>query len=275
MSWEVIKYYLESWFNYSGLEGYVLLIAIGVALIFGGIWIAFYRQPRFTNLWPLAVLVFSAFFTVVAISVVQIPLQYYINEGMINTWDWLTINDWLLLAGIPIILLYGLVQEGAKMVPIVVWWRGRKDLDPKLGLAIGALAGFGFGVFQSFNSNAYALYFGYDWQMIINNGFSGILPYWQTFFFTGLGIATSALAGYGLAKGRGWQFYLIAAGLNSLMYYSFLIYQKEYFTDIPMAIYIAAVAVLVTIVVLWLRYRKGTEEPLPPIEPPAPVETDV
>jgi RsiW-degrading membrane proteinase PrsW (M82 family) len=266
MTWGDIRSYLESWFIYSGVEWHLIFIAVAVALVFGGIWIAFYRQPRFSDSWPVAVLIFSAFFTVVAVALIQMPLQYYLEEGMTNLWDILTLNDWLLLAGIPIILLSGLVQEGAKMVPIVAWWwrRGR-NIDPKMGLAIGAMAGFGFGVFFSFYINAYVLGSGWNFDVIRENGFLGILPFWQMFFITGLNIATSALTGYGLAKGLGWQFYLIAVGLSSLMNYSSLLYQKGYLTDIPMAIYIAAVAVLVTIAALWLRWRKekGGETMLP------------
>ena len=57
---------------------------------------------------------------------------------------------WLLLAGIPAILLSGLVQEGSKLVPVVVyWWRKGRNIDPKLGLAIGAVAGLGLGVFEA------------------------------------------------------------------------------------------------------------------------------
>jgi RsiW-degrading membrane proteinase PrsW (M82 family) len=276
MTWGDIRAYLESWFIYSGVEWHYILIAIGLALLFGGIWIAFYRQPRFRDSWPVAVLVFSAFFTVVAVALIQMPLQYYLEEGMTNLWDILTLNDWLLLAGIPIILLSGLVQEGAKMVPMVFWWRGRKGLDPKMGLAIGALAGFGFGVFEGFWMHSYALGSGWTWDVIINNGFVGIAPYWERFFTIGFHIAASAIAGYGLAKGLGWQFYLIAAGLHALINYSVLIYQKGYFSLTGMEIYIAVVAVLVAIAAIMLRYRKGkVEEPLPPIEPPAPVETDV
>ena len=46
----------------------------------------------------------------------------------------------ILLFGIPQILLSGLVQEGAKLVPVVLYWRREgRSLDPKLGLAVGAV----------------------------------------------------------------------------------------------------------------------------------------
>ena len=268
MSWDDIQSFLESWFLNPGIEWEHILIAIGVALVFGGIWLALYRQPRFTNLWLPGVMLFGAFFTVVAVALVQLPLQYYIGQGMSNVWSQGTLNDWLLLASIPMILVGGLVQEGAKMVPMVAWWRGRKNLDPKVGLAIGAMAGFGFGMFRSFWINAYTIGGGWSFELIGEDWFGAISPFWQSFFFIGMQVATSALAGYGLAKGRGWQFYLIAAGLSSLLSYSFVLYQKGYLTDIQIEIYFAAVAVLATIIALWLRYRKEkVEEPTPPVEP--------
>jgi RsiW-degrading membrane proteinase PrsW (M82 family) len=281
MTWADIRSFLESWFLYPGIAWHLILIAVAMALFFGIIWMIFH-QPRIRDNWPLAVMVFSAFFTVVITAVVQIPLQYYLEKGMVNLWGRLTLNDWLLLAGIPTILISGLVQEGAKMVPMVAWWRGRKNLDPKTGLVIGALAGFGFGVFEGFCVNAYFLGSGWTWDTIINNGFIGIAPYWERFFTIGFHIAVSAIAGYGLAKGRGWQFYLIAAGLHSLVNYGSLIYQKGHLTVTQVEIYIAVVAVLVIVAALWLRWRKekGGEitqpgEPAEPVEPVEPAQTDV
>ena len=272
MSWEEIRSFLESWFLYPDVAWYMIGIAVLVALFFGGIWMIFYRQPRFSNSWPLGVMVFSAFFTLVAVAFIQLPLQTYINEGFTNAWDGLTLHDWLLLTGLPIILLSGLVQEGAKMVPMVAWWRGRKNLDPKMGLAIGAIAGFGFGVFEAFTINTYIIGSGWTPDAIVEFGFLGIAPFWERFFVIGFHIAASALAGYGLAKGLGWQFYLIAAGAHSLVNYATILYQRGYLTITQVEIYVAVVAALVTIAALWLRYRKGKQE-TPSVPPAEPVET--
>ena len=57
---------------------------------------------------------------------------------------------WILLAGIPQILLSGLVQEGAKLIPVVFWWlRNRTDVAPTMGLVVGAVAGAGLGIFEA------------------------------------------------------------------------------------------------------------------------------
>lgn len=274
MSWADIKSFLESWFNYPGVGWDMILIAVALALFFGAFWLIFYRQPRSTGGWFLPIAVFSALFTVVVMAFVLTPLQYYASQALIHFWNNITLNDWLLLAGLPIVLIGALGQEGAKMVPMVVWWRGRKNLDPKLGLAIGAIAGFGFGVFEAFWINAAILGSGWTWDAIVSNGFLGISPYWERFFTISSQIALSALAGYGLAKGLGWQFYLIAAGLHGVLSYAGILYQKGYLTVTQVEIYIAVVAVLITIAVLILRYRKGKEEQ-PVLPPPEPVQPSV
>ena len=69
--------------------------------------------------------------------------------------------------------------------------------------------------------------------------------------------ASSALAGWGLARGWGWQFYLIASVLHAALNYGAVVLQKGVFTVAQLEIYAAVFAVAVTGVVLWLRWRKS------------------
>jgi len=87
-------------------------------------------------------------------------------------------------------------------------------------------------------------------------GFVALLGFWERFFTVAAHIAFSALAGYGLARGWRWQFYLIASGLHTLLNCGVVLRQAGLFTDIQMEIYIAVIAVLVTAWALWLRWRK-------------------
>jgi RsiW-degrading membrane proteinase PrsW (M82 family) len=186
--------------------------------------------------------------------------------------------NWILLAGIPSILLTGLVQEGAKLVPVVVcWWRSGKSLDPKLGLAIGAVAGAGFGIFEAQQALNAPFAAGYiTWDVMKTYGFMALIytGFWHTFFTVAAHIAFAALAGYGLAKGRGWQFYLIAAVLHGLLNYANVLYSAQVLTDIQAVIYITVLAVLVTAWALWLRWRKGTSEAEAETEAETETETD-
>jgi len=168
---------------------------------------------------------------------------------------------WILLAGIPQILLSGLVQEGSKLVPVVAyWWRSGKNIDPKLGLAIGAVAGAGFAIFEAQWAHNLIFASGVTWEAVQTGGFMALLysGFWERFFTVAAHIAFSALAGYGLARGWGWQFYLIASFLHGLLNYSVVLLRAGLFTTLHAEIYIAVIAVLVTAWALWLRWRKRT-----------------
>ena len=231
---------------------------IGLAIAFGAVWLAGYRPPLFKRPWLWAVLAGSPFLTLAAVSFIQIPLQVWAGQALNHFWSQEVLMSWILLAGIPQILLSGLVQEGSKLVPMVVyWWRSGKSIDPKLGLAIGAVAGAGFGIFEAQWAHNLIFASGWTWEAVQTGGFMALLGFWERFFTVAAHIAFSALAGYGLARGWGWQFYLIASVLHGLLNYGIVLLQAGLFTFVHVEIYVAALAVLVTAWALWLRWRKG------------------
>ena len=144
------------------------------------------------------------------------------------------------------------------MVPMVVyWWRSGKNIDPKLGLAIGAMAGAGFGILELQWAHNLIFASGWTWAAVQTGGFMALLGFWERFFSVAAHIAFSALAGYGLARGRGWQFYLIASALHALLDYGAVLWQAGLLTNLHLEIYAAVLAALVTAWALWLRWRKG------------------
>jgi RsiW-degrading membrane proteinase PrsW (M82 family) len=95
-------------------------------------------------------MVASAFLTLTAVSFVQIPLQNLVGTVLNSFLSLPDMMKWLALAGIPQILLSGLVQEAAKLIPVIAWWLSRrKEVDPRHGLLAGVVAGLGFGVFEA------------------------------------------------------------------------------------------------------------------------------
>ena len=259
--WQQMDSFLKSFFIYPDLEWHMMLIGIGLGLAFGAVWLAAHWPPLFKKyrLWIVAV--FSAFFTLLAVTFVQIPFQHWIGQALEHFWDPYTLINWLMLAGIPQILMSGLVQEGAKMVPIVFWWwRSDRKLTPKMGLAIGAMAGAGFGIFEAVWVHNLLFAAGWNLDMIFGHGFTGIAGFWERFFVIGFHIAASSLAGYGLAKGKGWQFYLIVAATHFMLNYSVLFRAKGYFDITHSETWLAGIAILITAAVLWLRWRKDEEE---------------
>ena len=234
------------------------LIGIGLAVAFGVVWLAGYRPPLFKKYWLWVVLVSSAILSLAAVSLIQIPLQILVGQVLGQFWSQEILMRWVLLAGIPQILFSGLVQEGSKLVPVVVWWwRSGRSLDPKLGLAIGAVAGAGLGVFEAVWAHNTIFAAGWSWAAVQTGGMMALAGFWERFFAVAFHIAVSALAGYGLARGWGWQFYLLAAFLHSLLNYSVVLLTAGLFTVVHIEIYAAVVACLLTGVVLWLRWRKS------------------
>jgi RsiW-degrading membrane proteinase PrsW (M82 family) len=239
-------------------------LGLGLAIAFGAIWLARYWPPLFKKPWLWAVLVSSAFLTVAALCFVQYPLQVWTGKALNHFWSQEVLARWVLLVAIPQILLTGLVQEGSKLVPVVVWWRrSGKSLDPKLGLVIGAVAGAGFAIFE-----ARWLLSQWTWELVQTYGFMALLAFWERFFTVAAHIAFSALAGYGLAKGWGWQFYLITSFLHGLLNYSTVFRAAGLFTDTHAEIYIAVLAVLVAAWALWLRWRKTAATASPEVITP-------
>lgn len=154
------------------------------------------------------------------------------------------------------------------MVPMVVWWwRQGRNITPGLGLAIGAVAGLGLGVFEAVWVHNQIFAAGWTWQAVQTGGLVALAGFWERFFTVAAHISFSALAGYGLAKGRGWQFYLLASFLHSLLNYSAVLLKAGVMTAIHVEMYLAVVAVLVTAAALWLRWRKSGGLPEPEISP--------
>ena len=253
MTEQVLEFIL-SWFANPSLIG------IGLAILFGAIWLVGYWPPLFKRPWLWAVMVISAFLTLVAVGFIQIPLQYLVGQALNHFWSQEVLMSWILLAGIPQILLSGVVQEGAKLVPVVTWWFGEeRKLNLRTGLMVGAISGFGFGVFEAIWVHNTIFAAGWGWDFVEAGGYMALAGFWERFFAVSFHIASCALAGWGLARGWGWQFYLLMAFLHSLLNYSAAILNAGLFTVLQVEIYAAIVAVLITAVALWLRWRKSEE----------------
>jgi RsiW-degrading membrane proteinase PrsW (M82 family) len=270
MLWQSMTSFFKSWFIFPGLDAFLVAIGVGLAILFGAIWLLAHWPPLFKKPWFWAVAVVSAFLTMLAITFLQIPAAYYIGKGMQHVWNQATLNKWLYLSGIPLVLITGIVQEGAKMVPLVFWWwRSGKTLDPKMGMAIGAIAGAGFGIFEAMWAHNQILFSGITLSSVFSS-FSTIMPFWERFWAVALHISVSALVGYGLAKGKGWQFYLIAAGVHTVANYFIIPLRKGLMTTNEVEICAAGVAAILTLITLYLRWRK--QEVTVDIQPAAPPE---
>jgi RsiW-degrading membrane proteinase PrsW (M82 family) len=233
------------------------VLGVGLAIYFGAIWLTPYYPPLFKQARIWVVMVVSAFLALAAASFIQIPLQFLAGQAIGRLWSQEVVMSRILLFGIPQILLSGLVQEGAKMVPLVWYWRREdKRLDPKLGLAVGAAAGAAFGIFEAQWVHNQIFASGLLWQLLETQGILALLGFWERFFVVAAHTAFSALAGYGLAWGKGWQFYLVASGLHALLNYSAVLLAAGVLTTLQLEAYVAVFAIVVSAWALWLRWRR-------------------
>lgn len=254
---EYIIDFLASGFIYPGITASQLLLGIGLGLIFGAVWFTAYWTPilKIPRAW--LILATGAFLSWIAVSLIQIPLQLWAGKVLNYFWDQETLMHWVLLAGIPQILFSGLVQEGAKLVPVVVyWWKNNRSINLRMGLITGAVAGLGLGVFEAVWAHNQILAAGWTWEVVQSEGLIMLAGFWERFFTVALHISISALAGYGLAKGKGWQFYLLAAAIHSLANYGVVMIQVGIFTTVHVEIYVAVIALLASAYTLWLRWKR-------------------
>jgi RsiW-degrading membrane proteinase PrsW (M82 family) len=168
---------------------------------------------------------------------------------------------WLFLTGIPIVLISGLVQEGAKLVPVIwMWFTRGKQLDPLTGLWAGAISGAGFGIFEAVWVHNIIFASGWTWEVVSLYGPTALYGFMERFFTVGFHIAVSALAGYGWAKGLKWQYFLIAAVLHGLSNYAVVLQNKNTLTTNQIELYIAGLAIAAT-VFAFLVMRSAIQPP--------------
>ena len=230
--------------------------AMGIAIVIGIIWYAAYRPPirgDYGFLW--VVMGVSAVLTLLAIVIIQMPLQALVGQLLTRSFAPETLLAWLYVLGIPQVALTGLVQEGAKMIPIVlIWQRSEHHLDAKVGLIVGAAAGLGFGVFEAMWAMNQAYAAGWALADASAGGLLALAPVWERFFAVAGHVAFSALAGYGLATERGGIFFLIAAGLHTLSNYTLVLLQSGLIGAGAVEVLIALVAIGATAWALYIRY---------------------
>ena len=248
----------QMWDLFAFFFGNPSVVGIGLAVVFGAIWLLCYWPPLFKNAWLWAVLVGGGIMAPVAYAFIDLPLQTWSGQLMVHSWSEEVIWRWSLVAVVLQILLSGLVQEGCKLVPVVVyWWRRGRNLAPKLGLVIGAVGGAGFGILEAQWIHNTLLAAGWGWANVQAVGVEALVVFWERFLVIAFHTATCAFAGYGLAKGWGWQFYLLASFVHALLYCAVFFTEMELISNLQMETFIATLAMVVTGGVLWLRWSKA------------------
>jgi hypothetical protein len=251
--------FFNSAFYFPGLSGALVLLSIALGMVFGAVWLAGYRPPIYRKPWLWAIAVISAFLTWIAIAL----FRFLFNIDRESSGLFLGPEDAYQLAasgGHSADLLSGLVKRVQTRPGGLYWWHMEKP-DACMGLVVGAVSGAGFGIFEVVWVHNSIFASGWGWNLVETSGYLALLGFWERFFSVGFHVAVSALAGYGLAKGLGWQFYLIASFLHGLTNYSALLVQNRTLTVTQVEVYIAVLAVAITAVALWLLRRRSGLQP--------------
>jgi hypothetical protein len=238
------------------------VISLGIAVLFGAIWTACFRPPLFRKFWLWAIFPFGAVITFLAVAAVQRPVLTLI-EHVVGSSGHGEQHSPALLSVIPMLLVSGLIQEGAKMVPAVTYWQMEKrKISPVLGLQIGAVAGAGFGILEAIWTFDALFASGWTFELVQINGPVELFIFWETLFIVAMNVTAGALSGYGLAKGWGWQFYLLASLVHVGLYViSFLIHAhviSHIYGDLVLTVYVEVI--MVTLIIVGERTAKRDEE---------------
>ena len=265
---DTIIAFLRSWFDYSGVEGKLILISAALALVFGIIWLLGYRPPfsKKPQLWLVAIS--SALITIIVLALIYMPLSYLLLSS-VHPSSVAEVLMWML----PVVLLAGFLQEGAKMIPMLFFLRGNDKNDPKMGIVIGAAAGAGFGIFQLFwtYNQAFALGWRYD-------GIESLIPFWLAFWALTLHIGLSSFVGYGITQGKTSKYLSNAGFIQALVAYLptlLVVITEEVTTTYYILAVIIPIVVVITMAISYnLRWRKyGSETPavVPVVRPAASI----
>jgi RsiW-degrading membrane proteinase PrsW (M82 family) len=254
----IVGYFISCFSFFMSYFSSLTVLGIFLAIIFGAIWIACFWPSLIKQPWHWAIIIGGALITLLAISLIQRPLQQQLGK-VINPADSETLVKWFLISA----LISCLVQEGAKILPVVIyWWRKKMILDPRLGLTLGAVAGAGFGILEAQMMLNLTFASGWSTDLIKMTGLEAFGPFIVNFLVIAFHTGASALAGYGLARGKGWQFYIIASLGHYFLSYSSLL-QAKVLSVIQVEIYIAVLSLAILGIALWLRWRKieKTQQP--------------
>lgn len=237
-----------AYFRYPSLYG------IGMAVLFAVFWLALYRPALFKQPVTWLALAGGALAGALASALILGPLNYLVKvDELIKAGR----TGALLLAGLPLAMAGGLAQEGAKLLP--VWLMGKRarragrGLGELEGLLLGAAAGIGFGLLEAQWVHNLLFATGWNWDLMPNEYASGLITFWERLAMMGLHAGLSALAGWGLARGKGWQYFLMAAGLHGLAGYLSYLMAGGVLSVLMMELGVTVLALVLTVVMLSVR----------------------
>jgi uncharacterized membrane protein YhfC len=191
-----------------------------------------------------------------SIAWVQVPIQQAINNLYVKTVPIETLQQYVLLIGVPVVLIAGLVQEVVKFADAVAGlYLVRARHSARAGLALGAAAGAGYGAAEAFWVFNQIFGSGFTWATVQLGGIAALTGFIERFFTVMFHTSIVSVAAYGYATGRPWRYLLLAIGVHTVVDYTSVLLQAQALSIGEIEIIVAVTAVATLGVALWLRAR--------------------
>jgi RsiW-degrading membrane proteinase PrsW (M82 family) len=118
-------------------------------VLFGAFWLILLSPIRLAPPSRWFLLLAGLLMFAPSIALVQLPLQAWVSRLIVVVVGVAAYQRNITLLAIPAVILSGIIQEGAKLIPIAAYAGWRKQPIPRFGLSIGALVGLGYGVTEA------------------------------------------------------------------------------------------------------------------------------
>lgn len=232
------------------------IYGITIALLFAAIWLAPFYNSIIKRTYAWVIFLCSAILTTFAIAFIQDPLQILTGDVCYKYFQ--KYNPTIIIFLIPVFtnLIAGVVQETAKLLPVLLYWRSmQRALSPAEMLFLGVMGGVGFGFFEAQWVANRVISSGWNLDLIRSEGISAAAGFIERFFSVGCHTAWTAIAAYGLTRRKWYLYFLIVVFAHALADYDASLYSLGVFDLLDAEIAIAINCCLSVAFAIELRIR--------------------
>jgi hypothetical protein len=253
----------KSFFTVPDISAGLIIIGLAIALVFAAIWIAAYYPTILKEAWLWIILVAGFIFTAFFTAFLQIPLQYASTKICDLFLSHQNMRVYVLIASIPAMIIAAIIQVGSRLLPVVIYWLfNKRTMELNTALWFGVFAGAGVGIVEAFQVHSQLFMYGWNLSLIQSNGIIVIIPFIERFLIMGFHISAIAIAAYGLAKGKWWQYSLIVAALYFILNYITVLMGTQILPALYAELILFVISILTAAGALWLRWHKP-KQPVP------------
>ncbi len=238
-----------------------------MAFLFGAFWLALLMPQKLKSIWLWVIFLSGAVVFIVSILWVQTPLQRLVSSLLTRWLGAENYQAYFYITGVPGALISGFVQEAAKFIPVIIYWRAyQRRVEPLEAFSVGTMSGAGFGVFEAQWIINTIFAYGFKWDLVLLYGFEAVTGIWERLMTVAFHTSTGAVMGWGLAKKKAWQCYLFASLWHSLLNYVGVLFRMQKLSVVQVEIIISILIIVPFGLAFFLRREPShSEEALPPL----------